>query len=93
MPNMTWVLGRRGVILYKAQWTVARSVREFLDRFEEQPLDATHVPFHTEQLEVRRRGEESFFRGLERNGARAVAEYRRVLDFWTDQAREARRRG
>jgi hypothetical protein len=91
MPNMTWVHGRRGVVLYKAQWTVARRVREFLDRFAEQPLDATHVPFHTEQLEVRVRGEDSFFRGLERNGPRAAVEYRRVLDFWAEQARAARR--
>jgi hypothetical protein len=91
MPNMTWVLGRRGVILYKAQWTVAGRVRDFLDRLREQPLDSTHVPFHTEQIEVRRRGEDSFFRGLERNGPRAAAEYRWVLELWTEQAREARR--
>ena len=90
MPNMTWVLGRRGTILYKAQWTLAERVRDFLDRLQAQPLDAAHVPFYTEQIEVRRRGEDSFFRGLERNGPRAAAEYRRVLEFWTEQAREAR---
>ena len=33
MPNMTWVLGRRGQILYKAQWTSADRVRDFLGRY------------------------------------------------------------
>lgn len=89
MPNMTWVLGRRGRILYKAQWTSAQRVREFLDRYRAQPADATHVPFHAEQLELRHRDEAEFFAGLARNGPRAVDEYRRVQEFWKAQARAA----
>ncbi len=89
---MSWVLGRGGVILYKAMWTSAARIGEFLERYGEQPLDLLHSPFHTEQLEVRRRDAESFARGLERNGPRAVAEFARAEEMWSERARAARAR-
>lgn len=91
LPNMTWVLGRGGQILYKAMWTSAARVEDFLRRYEEQPLDLRHGPFHTEQIEVRRRDAEAFTRGLERNGPRAVAEFARAEEIWTERLRAARR--
>ncbi len=65
LPNMSWVLGRGGLILYKAMWTSADRIGDFLDRFQAQPLDLVHAPFHTEQLEVRRRDSQEFTRGLQ----------------------------
>jgi hypothetical protein len=91
LPNMTWVLGRGGVVLYKAMWTSATRVADFLARFEAQPLDLIHAPFFTEQLEVRRRDAAEFTRGLERNGARAVAEFARAEEIWAERARSAAR--
>jgi len=67
LPNMSWVLGRGGFILYKAMWTSAARVSDFLNRYEAQPLDLSHAPFFTEQVEIRRRDSESFARGLARN--------------------------
>jgi hypothetical protein len=32
MPNMSWVLDRGGTILYKAEWTSAARVDDFLER-------------------------------------------------------------
>jgi hypothetical protein len=92
LPNMSWVLGRGGLILYKAMWTSAARIGDFLERFEARPLDLAHAPFHTEQLEVRRRDSDAFRRGLERNGPQAVAEFARAEELWGERARAARTR-
>ena len=55
-------------------------------------LDLAHAPFFTEQLEVRRRDSESFARGLERNGPRAVAQFARAEEIWAERVRAARSR-
>lgn len=91
LPNMTWVLGRGGTILYKAMWTSAERVGEFLRRHAEQPVGLRYAPFHTEQVEIRRRDGTAFAAGLERNGPRAVAEFARAEELWTERAREAAR--
>jgi hypothetical protein len=87
---MSWVLGRGGQILYKAMWTSAARIGDFLERFPAQSLDLLHAPFHTEQLEVRRRDSGAFTRGLERNGPRAVVEFARAEELWSERARAAR---
>ena len=56
---MTWVLGRGGQILYKAMWTSAARVGEFLERAAQAPRDHRHAPFHTEQVEIRTRDQEA----------------------------------
>jgi hypothetical protein len=88
---MSWVLGRGGVILYKAMWTSAERIGAFLERWHAQPADLLHETFHTEQLEVRRRDDEEFTRGLERNGPRAVVEFARAREVWAERARAAAR--
>lgn len=49
------------------------------------------APFHTEQLEVRRRDVAAFTKDLERNGPRSVAEFARAEEIWTERARLAAR--
>jgi hypothetical protein len=92
LPNMSWVLGRGGLILYKAMWTGAARIEEFIQRFEGRPTELRQAPFYTEQLEVRPRDSEAFTRGLERNGPRAVAEFARAEQLWGERARAARTR-
>jgi hypothetical protein len=89
LPNMTWVLGRGGTILYKAMWTSAPAVASYIERFAQQPPDLTHSPFHTEQLEVHRNDRELFDQGLQRNGLRAVEEMARAREIWAQRARDA----
>lgn len=89
---MSWVLGRGGVILYKAMWTSASRIGEFLTRYASQPLGMAHAPFYSEQLEVRRRNSPAFAEGLERNGPRAVAEFARAEEIWAERARQVRER-
>ncbi len=90
MPNMSWVLARGGTILYKAAWTSAARIGEFLERQRSQPPGLAYAPFHTEQLELRRRDGDAFQRGLERNGQRAVDEFARAEQIWVERARATR---
>ena len=92
MPNMSWVLGRGGTIRYKAMWTSATRIGEFLQRQQGEPAGLAYAPFQTEQLELRRRDGDAFQRGLERNGPRAVAEFARAEQIWAERARAARGR-
>jgi hypothetical protein len=92
MPNMSWVLGRGGTILYKAMWTSAARIGEFLVRQQAQRGGLAYAPFQTEQLELRARDSETFQRGLERNGPRAVSEFARAEQVWAERARARRRR-
>ena len=91
MPNMSWVLGRGGTILYKAMWTSADRIADFLHDQQGQLGDLAHG-FYTEQLERRNLDPDAFQRGLERNGPRAVAEFRRAEQIWAERARGARGR-
>jgi len=86
---MAWVLGRGGTILYKAMWTSAVRIGEFVEGLERQPFHSG-ATFYTEQLELRRRDEDAFVRGLERNGARAATEFRRAQEIWAERAVQAR---
>jgi hypothetical protein len=92
MPNMSWVLGRGGAIQYKAMWTSATRIGEFLERQRARPAGLAYAPFQTEQLELPRRDGEAFQRGLERNGPRAVNEFARAEQIWAERARAARGR-
>ena len=92
MPNMSWVLGRGGTILYKAAWTSAARIGDFLERQQAQQVALAYAPFQTEQLELRPRDGQAFQRGLQRNGPRAVNEFARAEQIWAERARAARAR-
>jgi hypothetical protein len=89
MPNMSWVLDRGGTILYKAMWTSAAHVGEFLEQREAQSGPASST-FYVEQLAPVARDRPAFQDGLERNGPRAVTEFARAEQIWAERARAAR---
>jgi len=82
-PNMTWIFSGKGTPVYKAEWTDAQSVENAMDYF----LDVkarregreTLVPFRVERVAYRTRDVAAFYKGLERNGAKAVSEYREAF--------------
>ena len=84
MPNMTWIFTRRGITIYKSDWSDANSVANALDYY----LDVTHrrrdrerlAPFRVERLDYRNTDREQFFEGLARNGPRAVKEFQDAID-------------
>jgi hypothetical protein len=91
LPNMSWVLDRGGTILYKAEWTSAARIAEFLERRQAQPAGPASGTFYAEQREPLVRERADFYRGLERNGPRASTEFARAEEIWAERARAARR--
>ena len=79
MPNMTWILSRSGRPVYKADWTHASSVENALEYFVELPrrrrAGERLAPFNVQRLDYRDRDKETFYKGLERNGPKAVKEF------------------
>ena len=80
MPNMTWVFTKGGVPVYKSDWSdsasVANAVTYFLDVRERRRAGERLAPFQVERLDYRTQDQERFYAGLERNGPKAVEEFR-----------------
>jgi hypothetical protein len=79
MPNMSWIFGRSGVPVYKADWTDSNSVENaiiyFLDVLGRRRERVRLAPFRVERLDFRSSDQEKFYKGLERNGPKAVREF------------------
>lgn len=78
LPNMTWIIGTGGRVLYKATWTdvgdVENALRSSLAALE-QRRDRKLLPFYTERLAWRHRDDAGFRKGLERSGPQAVTDF------------------
>ena len=74
---------RAMIPVYKSDWTDANSVSNAIDYFldvSERRKDREKLaPFRVERLDYRNQDREAFYKGLERNGPRAVEEFRRAL--------------
>ena len=79
MPNMTWIFARSGTPVYKSDWTDSNSVENaiiyFLDVIKRRRDRQRMAPFRVERLDFRSSDSESFYKGLERNGPKAVREF------------------
>ena len=78
LPNMTWIVGRGGVVQYKSTWTNAADVEDALkvtlDGFERRAKDRL-MPFYSERVAWRIRDDDDFRAGLERAGPQAVTDF------------------
>jgi hypothetical protein len=92
LPNMSWVLGPGGTILYKAMWTSAAHIGGFLERRGAPSARPASSTFYAEELAPVARDRDAFRRGLERNGPRAATEFARAEAIWAERARAARSR-
>lgn len=83
MPNMTWILNRAGIPVYKSDWTDSHSVAntiEYLLAVNKRRKSGERVaPFRVERLDYRNYDREAFFAGLERNGPKAVREFKNAF--------------
>lgn len=83
MPNMTWIFNRSGVPVYKSDWTDVNSVENALQYYlaviERRRAGQRIAPFRVERLDYRVQDREAFFAGLERNGPKAVTEFREAF--------------
>lgn len=84
LPNMSWVLGRGGQVLYKAAWTRATAVEAFVARYtaERAGRSGPRTPYFTEQIELREVDRGAFYARLRRNGPRAYDEFLRAEEIW-----------
>ena len=80
MPNMTWVFNKSGIPVYKSDWTDVDSVElaiEYLLRVGERRRNRERLaPFRVERIDYRVQDQDAFYKGLERNGPKAVQEFR-----------------
>lgn len=78
LPNMTWIIGRGGLIVYKSTWTDAGDVEhaliDALDHVGRRSKDKL-LPFYSERLAWRHKDESTFRAGLERAGPQAVTDF------------------
>lgn len=86
-------MGRRArrTVDLQAEWTSATNVEAFVERYtgarRERPAGVSLSPYITEQLEHREVDREAFYRHLEqRNGPRALAEFREAERIWSSRA-------
>lgn len=79
MPNMTWIFGRHGLVVYKSNWTDSGSVANCLEYLlqvrQRRRAKERLAPFRVERLDYRNHDRHAFFAGLDRCGPRAVTEY------------------
>ena len=84
MPNMTWIINRGGVPVYKSDWTDANSIEntlEYLNNVADRRKTGVRLgPFRVERLDYRNADREAFFAGLARNGPKAVTEFETAWD-------------
>lgn len=78
LPNMTWIIGRGGVIHYKAAWTdpadVEAALNATLDGLGRRTKDKL-LPFYAERWAWRTRDDEKFRARLVNAGPQAVADF------------------
>jgi hypothetical protein len=83
MPNMTWIFSTSGVPIYKSDWTdshsVANAAEYFLGVLERRRRGERLAPFRVERLDYRTQDQAAFYAGLERNGPKAVREFREAF--------------
>jgi hypothetical protein len=83
MPNMTWIFSQSGMPIYKSDWTDSHSVQNAIEYFLEviarRRGGERLAPFRVERLDYRIQDQAAFYRGLERNGPKAVREFREAF--------------
>lgn len=80
MPNMTWIISGAGVPVYKAEWTdvasIETAVQYFLQAMGRRRAGERIAPMVVERLDFRDQNRDEFYKGLARNGPKAVREFR-----------------
>jgi hypothetical protein len=83
LPNMTWIVGRGGMIHYKSAWTSEADVADALEGvldFQANRAKRQWVAFYSERSAWSTRDMAKFKAGLERAGPQALADYQRMLE-------------
>lgn len=83
MPNMSWIFSRSGVPVYKSDWSDSHSVQNAIEYYlqvVDRRLGGERMaPFRVERLDFHIQDQQAFYAGLERNGPKAVSEFREAF--------------
>jgi hypothetical protein len=82
LPNMTWIIGRGGMIHYKSAWTSEADLVDALEGvldFQANRAKKQWVAFYSERTAWSTRDMSEFKAGLLRNGPQALADYERMI--------------
>jgi len=87
LPNMTYLVGRGGKVLFRADWTDAPTIEVVMEHLlagrARRRAGARLVPFYAELVGYRWSDQETFREGLRRAGPQAVDDFQRVMQRWT----------
>ena len=90
LPNMVYVIGRGGRVLFRADWTDAATIRHALDYLVAARARRREglilKPFFAEFVGYRWSDQTAFDAGLELAGPQAVADFARAMDRWRRDA-------
>lgn len=79
LPNMSWIIGRGGLVEYRASWTLPEDIEQALaastQAFEWRKQRHSMLPVFSERRLWQKRDDDSFRRGLERSGPKAVSDF------------------
>lgn len=89
LPNMTYIIGRGGRVLFRSDWTDAPTIEFFLkylvDVRARRRSGEKMAGFYAEFVGYRNVNDEKFIEGLEVAGPQAVADFKRMLSNWSKQ--------
>lgn len=89
LPNMAYLIGRGGKILFRSDWTdppaIEAALNYVLDSRARRREGLRLAPFYAELVGYRWRDEEKFQEGLARAGRQAVEDYAQVIRRWTSR--------
>jgi hypothetical protein len=87
LPNMTYIIGRGGKVLFRADWTDPPTIRWALDYVlasrARRRAGLRLAPFYAELTGMRWNDQDAFESSLERNGPQAVGDWRRAVQRWS----------
>lgn len=92
LPNMTYLVGRGGRVLFRSNWTDAPTIELMLNyivnvrarRREGERL----APFYAELMGYRITDPAKFQAGLHIGGQQAIEDFARMMRIWAEQAKE-----
>jgi hypothetical protein len=86
LPNMTYLIGRGGRVLSRADWTdgatIETALRYVLDARARRREGLRLKPFYAELVGYRWSDQAAFDRGLELAGPQAVDDFARAMERW-----------
>lgn len=91
LPNMTYLIGRGGRVLFRSNWTDAPTIEfmiHYLVNVRARRREGERLaPFYAEFVGYRLTDPRKFQEGLHIGGPQAIADFARMTKIWAEQAK------